>query len=401
MSVASLKLVLRKDKINGLQVCPIYLRITKFRKVGYISTGVKINVTHWDEMANKVKKTHPNSVRMNQLLQNLLSKYTDETLISENDDMSVNVKKIKDKISGRSEHLFFEIADEVINRYKVNNSFGTYAKTQSIVKKLNTYVKGTSLKFNDIDVRFIHQYEAYLRGALKNGTNTVSKDLKFLRTVFNYAINQDLIESNLNPFHKYKIHSEGTTRVFLTIQEIELLKEYDGTYLMNLCRDIVLFQYYSGGIRISDALVLRMGNVQDGRLSLVIRKTGVQLSHILMDSALKIIAKYSNGKGKDDNVFGFLPNGFDYQDAESLDRCISGSTALINKNIKIIAKRVGVNKDISTHSFRHSFAINALKKGMKIEQIQMVLKHSNIRETMIYAKIASEDVDNALLKFDE
>lgn len=73
-------------------------------------------------------------------------------------------------------------------------------------------------------------------------------------------------------------------------------------------------------------------------------------------------------------------------------------TALI-KNLKAIAKRAGVEKSISFHCSRHSFAVNALIKGIHIEHVSKILGHSSTRETQIYGKIANSELDKAMEVF--
>ena len=183
--------------------------------------------------------------------------------------------------------------------------------------------------------------------------------------------------------------------------EIALFKTFEGTALMNQCRDIVLLQYYCGGIRISDALTLKVEQITDGKINIQIRKTGTQLYHNLPDSALSIVNIYREGKQAGEYLFDFIPNELEESDPQKLNKQISSATTLINKNIKLITKQLSIPKKISTHSFRHSFAINALQKGIPLEQIQVILKHSNIRETQIYARIQNEEINNTMRQFDK
>ena len=78
--------------------------------------------------------------------------------------------------------------------------------------------------FQDITLPFLTTYEKYLRQTLGNKTNTVHKDMKFLRKVFNDAYRQDLIEHNQNPFLKYQLKLEKTQRTYLTEDELNLIE---------------------------------------------------------------------------------------------------------------------------------------------------------------------------------
>jgi site-specific recombinase XerD len=399
MGFATVNIVYRKDKPNKRGECPIHIRIIKNRKVFYISTGVSLSADFWDDQACKVKKSCPNSVRLNIALQSKLIKYKEEVLKAETTDFQITGNKIKNIIEDSKTASFFTIAKEIGEKYKSKGSYGSYDKVNSIIKKLKDYHGDRDLLFEELNTRFLVKYEAYLISKFKNKANTIAKDFKFIRTVFIHATNQNLISDSINPFKNYKIKTENTSRVFLDSSEVEKFEQFDGTLLANKCRDICLFQYYSGGLRISDVLLLKVKNIQNNYLNIIIHKTHTQLSHILNNRAILILERHIAGKDPEDFVFDFLPKDLNVDNAQNVDKNISSNTALINKGLKLIAKKAEIAKKISTHSFRHSFAINALKKGVRIEEIQKILKHSNIKETLIYARIQNEQIDTALEMF--
>ncbi len=72
-----------------------------------------------------------------------------------------------------------------------------------------------------------------------------------------------------------------------------------------------------------------------------------------------------------------------------------------NKDLKFIAEKVGIEKNISFHTSRHTWATRALRKGMRIEYVSRLMGHSSIKTTQVYAKIVNEDLDRAMDVFDE
>lgn len=396
MGCSTVKIVLRKDKINRNLECPIHIRIIKQRKTSYVATGIMLKASYWNFEASNVKRNHPNSVRLNLHLQKLCINYTDEVLKTETANQPINGKTIKKMIEGDTKTSFFEIAKDLAKKYLERKSVGSYRKAMSIINKLELYTGEKDILLEDFDVKFLLKYESYLAKELNNSVNTIGKNFKYIRTVFKYAIRQDLVNDKANPFNNYQIKSEQTNRVFLTLDEIEAFRKVEGSELMNRCRDIALFQYYSGGLRISDVLLLKVKETQNDKLNFTIHKTGTQISHILNERALEIINKYRLAKKGNTFVFDFLPANLDEQAIFEVDKYISRSTCLINKYLKLIAQTLEIPKLISTHSFRHSFAINALQKGIRIEAIQKILKHSNMRETQIYARLQDQQINEAL-----
>ena len=401
MAFATVNVVYRKDKKNSKGECPIHLRIIKNRKVTNISTGITVASDFWDDEQKIVRRPHPNSVRINQAIQKKLISYRDEVYKIESDDFKLSGRAIKEKIEVNKTSSFFIVANEIAEKYRNAGSIGSSDKVKSIINKLKEYQKDKDICFEEITSRYLLKYESYLIEKYKNRVNTIAKDMKFIRTVFNHAIKQNLIFDNVNPFKIYKIKFEPTSRQFLTVEEIQKLEDYIGTRVKNKCRDICLFQYFSGGIRISDVLMLKVKNIQNGYIDIVILKTKTQLSHKLNNKALEIVNKYSVDKQPNDYIFDFLDKDLDVKDLVEIDKRITSSTTVINKYLKEIMLEIGITKQVSTHVFRHSFAINALRKGIGISAIQKILRHANIRETLIYAKIQNEQINEALEKFIE
>ncbi len=96
-----------------------------------------------------------------------------------------------------------------------------------------------------------------------------------------------------------------------------------------------------------------------------------------------------------------LQNNIDLNNPRELDNAISSATSYINKNLKIICKKIGVEKNLSFHISRHTFATRALRKGISIDKVSKILGHSSIKETQVYAKIVSSEMDKAMDIFND
>jgi integrase len=136
--------------------------------------------------------------------------------------------------------------------------------------------------------------------------------MKIIRRIFSIAIERSIITSNDDPFKNVKIRQEKSIRDFLTEDEVIRLSKLDleeGSYLERV-RDVFIWTIFSGGLRISDVLLLRKSNFEANVLTLIIQKTKTPHRVTLPENAYKVLMKYL-GQIKDADGFAFgLSNHF-------------------------------------------------------------------------------------------
>jgi integrase len=253
----------------------------------------------------------------------------------------------------------------------------------SVLKKLKDFTSKKDLLFQDIDVQFLENFHANFRA---------------IRAWFYKAIDAGLVQQSQNPFFSFKLKSGSSNRIRLTEEEIKIfekLKLPENTLTWHV-RNAFMFAFYTAGMRVSDIITLKWSNIQNGRLIYQMHKTGKMHSLKLPDKARKILSYYGP-KEPCEYVFPFFSSNNDYADAMFLHNKISAKTALINKYLKLIATKAEINKKISTHTARHSFADIARKKTNNIYNLSKTLGHSDLKITEAYlASFDEEAVDNTL-----
>lgn len=403
--MATVSLILRTDKKPKKDgTVPLNFLITKDRIKSKISTGISIDPKYWDEKNRRIKPGATNSARNNATLKDKWAELENEILNQESLNRSVTTKQLKKKVNGAPPTNFFTFTLHTLAEYKAQKMFGTHDKAQAIINKVEKFNGSKNLFLQDITAEFLNKYDIYCRKEWENKTNTIHKDLKFIRKVFNDAIRLDLIEYQLNPFLKYKMKLEKTQRTFLTEDELTAFAKVATSpdTKLELHQDMFVFSAYCGGLRVSDVLQLKWKNLDKTHVNFTIKKTGNQISIKVPEKALEIINRYKPKKIiKENHIFPMLDNSLDENDLQLLDNEISKATAYINKNLKIIAKKAKIAKHISFHISRHTFATRALKKGISIDKVSKLMGHAQIRETQIYAKIVSEELDKAMDVFND
>ncbi len=402
MNMATVKVLLRMNKLNDKGSAPLYLRIIKDRKAKFISIGISLKPSEWNEETGKVRRSHPNSARMNALIAQRVADAEGVSVEMETKSKTISSYKIKEKILGLAPVDFFPFAGKHMKKLEKEGNIGTYLIYKSVIEKLKKYCNNKPLYFGDITVSFLQAYEEHLKSEHHNKQNTIHNNLKIIRKLINDAIRLDILTRNDNPFYKFQMKLEKTTREYLTEEELKSLENLELLENSKLClyRDMYVFAVYAGGLRISDLLLLRWSHFDGERVQIQMRKTKSTVTVKLPNKALEILFFYR----KEDNtpvhyVFPILSHLADYSDPKELHKKLITTTSNIDIRLKEIGKKAGIQKRFSFHTSRHTFATWALRKGIRIEYVSKLLGHSSINETQIYAKIVNEELDKAMEVF--
>lgn len=251
------------------------------------------------------------------------------------------------------------------------------------LNKLKKFRK--ELSFAEIDLKFLTLFRNYCRKTLKNDVNTAAKTLGYLQIYMNIAKREEII--TMNPFDNFSFSRIEPVRLYLTeLELLSLIKIYDSTPIADhLHRTLRHFLFMAlTGIRISDFIRMKKTNVNDNVLKFVPFKTRAKKRaecHVpLIQKALSLI------KDEDSKT-------------EFLFETITEQK--MNDQIKLVAGIAKINKEISNHSARHTFATIFLNKTHDVATLQKILGHSNIRETMMYVHISTNEIDEQMLNFDK
>ncbi|MEO8148558.1 MAG: site-specific integrase [Bacteroidia bacterium] len=400
--MVSTKIIFRTDKKNSLGEHPLYLRIIKNRKSKYISLGQYLKSEYWDDAKKRVKKSHRNSQRLNNFIAQKVADAEGVALEMQTTDKYTTPQQVKDQILGHSSVSFFTFADRVLLDKKMNGAVGTYGNYKCLIKKIKKFTNGRDLILDEITVNWLKNFEIYLRTECENKTNTIHKDLKNVRKIIYEAISEEIFPYAKNPFLRYKLKSESTTKNYLTDEELCSLESLLITpnSSKELSRNLFVFASYAAGLRVSDLLQLRWKNFDGEKIIQQTQKTSSLVSIKLPVKAIEIINYYKPENINDDSfIFPGLDNGLDCSDKIAVHKAIQKANQTINSNLQKLAVDAEISKHIHIHCSRHSFAVRALQKGMRIEYVSKLMGHKAISTTQIYAKIVNEELDKAMEVF--
>lgn len=258
---------LKKDKTNEQNPLGfIYLQRIENRKKSYESLGLpKFQRSLWDKEQQRVRK----------------NKKVDYN--GYNDTIERKLKEVLDRDkaplrAGESrEKSFLKFCQKSVSSSKFSNKHGTRTKYSSVIKKLDGYLSEigkTDLLFSELTVEFLDDFQSYMVDTGME-TNTATHYLKVVNGfVRRSQVDRDIMNT-YNPFDNFKFEKKRIKiKETLNREEVQVLLEFPiKNHRVDRVRKMFLFQFFCGGMRVSDLVTLRYKNLGHGRLSYVMFKT--------------------------------------------------------------------------------------------------------------------------------
>lgn len=395
--MATIKVVLIR-KQNAQMFYPIAIRMTRNRKTSYIFTGQNIDEQYWDETNRRVKKSHPNAARLNQLILKKLSLANDKLLESESFKENLPIRIVKRSIVKNNKSDFFEVAEKHLNNLKDRNKFHHLKTEKGRIQIFKNFLGQDVLPFTDLNIPLIKEFEAFLLRKRKLSPRTVTNYLILIRTIFNLGISEGVVEKMFYPFGRGKISIKilESEKVGLNISEIQKLENAkEITEAQKNALDVWLLSFYFAGIRVGDILKLKWQDFNDGRLLYRMNKNNKLVSLKIPDKAELILSKYRGQPFCEVLVFPYLALT-NLDDAEEVSIRMRSVTRNLNRRLILAAAQLGITKKLTMHIARHSFG-NISGDRIPIQMLQKLYRHSSVTTTINYqANFVNRDTDDAL-----
>jgi len=253
---------------------------------------------------------------------------------------------------------------ELITMKKDHDKSSSYYSTLAHLKR---WGKG-DIPMAAINENWIENFEQYLKSFVCE--NTILTYFNSLKAVFNLAVKEKLI--GINPFTYYrKMRKPDVEKSFLSIEDLKKLAKTESD--RPEIKRAFLFSCFTG-LRLSDVMKLTWKNVQIDKLDFRQKKTQGFEYLPLSKTAQDLI--YIDGKKilrmSDEKVFN-LP-----------------SQQTITLALHRWCDKAGIDKQVSFHTARHTFATVALTQGVDLYTVSKLLGHTDIKNTQIYAKIVDD-----------
>ncbi|MDY6915804.1 MAG: site-specific integrase [Candidatus Cloacimonadota bacterium] len=388
------KLILDKRVINKDGRHPVKIRVTYNRKQQYYSVKDNLNKGLSFTPGEFEKVMEPNSRGTNRDYRKIINNTVNraEEIIQ---NMPVFTfegfkKSFSNKGKNKDVFSFFSAYIDELKKYDRINYASTYEATQ---KTLKIYHKKKKFLFDDLTVKYLKNFELYLKADNKSVT-TISIHMRNIRRIFNLAIKQGAVKAELYPFGDdksdlYQIPESQNIKKALSKDLVRKIIRYKPLENSpeHFYRDLWVFSYLCNGMNMADILRLKYSDIDNDNISFIRHKTSYKWKNrpiqvTMLPQTKQIIERWGTKPVLSSNyIFSILTDGLT---AEQEVKKIKQETKQVNKYIKRIAEKVGINANVSTYTARHSFASVLKLSGENVAFISEAMGHSDIKTTENY-----------------
>lgn len=387
-STFNILFVIQRGKAKADGSAPVVARITVNGEMCHFATRIYVDPDRWQSKESRTLGQTREERKINEALDELrvlIKRRYDEMLRREE---VITAGKIKNAITGLDEKAMrlLDLCDQFINDYKglvttkmfSKETLGRYELTRRRLSEfMSEQYRMPDIPLADMTPKFIKDFDKWLRVTQQIANNTTMKFIRRTKTIYRMALNNGWVQTD--PFGSFKIHMEKVDRGYLTISELDRLRDKTfSTKRLEVIRDLFLFSCYTG-LAYIDLKVLSSDMLQlwpDGNLWIDSKriKTQVEFHVPLLNIPLMLIKKYE-GQRRNGLLFPVPSN------------------QKVNEYLKEIAAVCGIDKELTFHMARHTFATTiTLANDVPIETISRMLGHTNIRTTQIYARITDRKI---------
>lgn len=389
----------KSTKANTKGQLPIYVRLTVDGNRTEFSTKKFIEPSRWSSGASKVKGTSEEARSINSYLDLIKSRVFDVHMELIHKNQNLSIKNFKDLLFGSEEKqrmlvpIFLDHNNKIKELVGKEYAPGTLERYTTSLKHIIEFMqwkyKVSDIDITKIDHAFITDFEFWLRSVRNCANNTAVKYIKNFSKIIKICLANDWLDKD--PFVNYKSKVKEIERVYLEEGEIQrLIEKSFKSERLSLVRDIFLFSCFTG-LAYIDVKNLTKSHISIGidgeKWIFTHRQKTESASKIpILPVTQMILNKYKNHP--------YCLN------KEKLLPILSNQK--MNAYLKEIADVCGVNKELTFHIARHTFATTiTLTNGVPIESVSKMLGHKNLKTTQHYAKVLDKKVsdDMKLLRF--
>jgi len=252
------------------------------------------------------------------------------------------------------------------------------------LKKFSDFLSSKNRNIMEANQDDIQQFLKYEKTNKNNSSRTLARSLAAIRQFYNF-LSDNLEDGRINPTEKIETPQvEKSLPDFLTINELDRLFNSISEEESYELRDKTIFELlYSSGLRISEAIDLKKSDVDfENSFITVVGKGDRERLVPVGKEALRLLTKYIKNSrpailGTRESEFLFVSKKGSQLNRKSVWRLLKNYVA-----------GTEIQKNITPHTLRHSFATHLIENGADLRSVQELLGHMDISTTQVYTHMA-------------
>lgn len=353
---------------------PLYLSLTANGKRERVNLKISIDSSKWDKKKQRLKVVDKIDKDVNLILDNILAKTININTVYRLSNKHITPELMKKELMEELPRVnFCSFFAKCLEEDKSYLKPGTHRRYKAVLSKLVDFRQ--EIYFNELEHAFFAEYKRHLI-KIGNKSTTINSNLKaikrYLRVAEKYGIKLKIDVDDIIA------GSTAGNRTALNLDEVKLLmKYYFSEFIVphhQLTLGYFLFSCLTG-LRLSDVMNLNRKDISS-ELEFISVKTNKNQIIQLNSSALKVV------KGNKNLFVEFIhPN-------------------VMNRQLKDIARILGINKRVHFHVARHTFSTSFLRMGGNVTKLQKLLGHSKLDTTMQYVHILAQEANEEIFLLD-
>ena len=277
-------------------------------------------------------------------------------------------------------------------KYQKNYSDYTVENYKHDIIEYLEYLNSENLSFKDIEYSDIRFYLMYLKDTKKDDNTSINRKLSSLRGFYKYLANEGIVKTNVFSLVNGPKKSKKLPRYFEYNELEELFNVPDTRTPLGQRDSLILEMLYATGVRVGELVNIKVSDIDLGRRNIIILGKGNKERFV------------TYGEYCEDILKTYLNNGRFYLNSKSSDYLFLNNNGgrLTDRGVRFILDKLihktSINKNISPHMIRHSFATHLLNEGCDLLTVQKLLGHESIKATQIYTHVTTDRLKEVYFK---
>ena len=270
-------------------------------------------------------------------------------------------------------------------------SKNTLVSYERDINQLVSHLEQIDKKMIDATSDDLQNYVVYMQTIGKSNA-TISRSVASIKAFYKYLVKNKIIEENIaEELVAPKVENKELT--ILTPKEVECLLEQPSSSDLKGQRDKAMLEVlYATGIRVTELISIKISDVNLHSGYIKVKKKNKERTIPIGNVALKCLSEY---------IENVRPHLIKTEEEETLFINANGQKMTRQgfwKILKQYKEQAKIDKDLTPHTIRHSFAVHLLQNGAEVKMVQEILGHTDVASTLMYTQMADMKLRDEYLK---